>query len=43
MKFYNWIEENQFLRLFCLMFIEKSNVNERWKDIMIEKWKDPET
>ena len=39
MKLYDWIKENQLLKLNYLMFIEKSNVNERWKVIIIWKLK----
>jgi len=38
MNLYNWIKENQFLRLKCKLPIEISSVNERLKVIIKEKW-----
>lgn len=43
MKLSDWISENQFRKLIRLIFIEKSNVNERLKDNFKKKWKVPET
>ena len=43
MKLYDWIRENQLLRLIHLVLIENSSVNERLKAIIKEKLKDPET
>ena len=43
MKLSGWITKNQFRKLNRLIFIEKSNVNERLKEILKKKWKVSET
>ena len=43
MDFYGWTSDNQIRRLKDLVSIVKSSVNERWKVIIKEKVKDPET
>jgi len=43
MDLYDWIWENQFLRLKRRTSIAESSVNERLKAIIKEKWKEPET
>lgn len=43
MELYNWIMKNQFQKWNRLTLIAKSSVNKRWKAIIKEKLKEPET